>query len=397
MSRWRREIKVNGKVRRLPRGTCQGITAEGWAWYARMQVGNIPVDRQPIYKDGGHLAAGNGTLNWDEAESYAVNLRRSLKRTPAEREAIEAEAGFLLPAVLERVEDDDDHCKKLYIKRIKKHLGEKFDVRTLTRAHLDAYISERVKQLTNRGTKVRRRTACGELRILRTALREANVTLLGLEWPKPGKRQPPVEARRSKPRELSVVQALIAALNQQGDQWIAELIEYVCTTGQRLTEVTRMRKQWLRTDAQGTYVAVPDVATKERRDALVRLTPRALQIVQRALSRSLPRSKPSCKHRRARWPDDDRVWGKFGIDPQLKAASKLAGIEPKVSMRDLRSSHATFMHQEFQSIVMAQHALRHKDVQMTMHYIRLTQEQIKGITDHAAALFPAKIGTDDGT
>ncbi|OAN67987.1 tyrosine-type recombinase/integrase [Magnetospirillum moscoviense] len=173
------------------------------------------------------------------------------------------------------------------------------------------------------------------------------------------------------------VRALLADFDQSPAQQSADAGRLLLYTGARIGEILALK--WEAANlAQGT-ITIPHTMTKEAKDKVLHLSPRAQAILER-------------RHKIAEEGNEYVFPGRYGKGHQVvikafwAASCKRCGIKG-VHIHDLRATYSTHLIASGESAKAVGKTMGHADAKTTMRYERIAQDRAKAIASKVDDLF----------
>jgi hypothetical protein len=235
-------------------------------------------------------------------------------------------------------------------RNLQKHLGEHRDVMTLRLADLADYEGKRRKDGAKGQTIRRERQALR--RGLRLAKRDGHIERLPFDWDdlEPIASDPKKASQTAKLRDITVIERVFAKLSVKArTAGHAHICRYVMMTGLRSGELGRAAGFIVRKLGRGqgapALLEVPDDGSKTSDPRVIPLSPAALEIHE------------EWSHR----------FASVDVAHALKRASNLAGVNPGLTLRDLRKFYVS--HAARSDLPAAQRLAGHRKVSTTALYV----------------------------
>lgn len=348
----------------IPKGYVDGLKKVRGVWYYKFKL------------DGRGHHGSTGLVDKDQARLYVIRLREDIRRRERRKDSlmtIDAISRFYVESRSDR--SAGFLARYAYSQRLMiEHFGD-IRIDELTHSDInrlkDAYMTQRKSNgaLHNRGGL---RTVLIDVRsTLNFAVKAGIVRELPFKIEVPKAQKAPVQAL-----VMSEVQDFLEAAKKHArDPQVFLAIQVMVYLGLRIGEITTMKWEWFRDDFQayapgltkgleGEFLPVPlALATQlfEWREA----SRRHWQLANRPMPATVFWSKRG----------DER--SSSFTDPTIKFAAKAIGREGRWSPHRLRATCATILAEAGVSAHHIQRILRHKKIDTTLHYVRVTERELR--------------------
>jgi integrase len=298
---------------------------------------------------------GKGAYAKALQEARVVRSKRILREGPGGRATNQVTLAAIEQLHIESLENKGfgevrvDTVENLH-RNLQRHLGEHRDVMTLRLSDIADYEGRRRKEGA-RGQTIRRERQALR-RGLKLAKRDGHIERMPFDWddlePIPG--DPKKVSQTAKLRDINVIERVLAKLSVKAHTaGHVHICRYVMMTGLRSGELARAAAFVVRKLGRGqgapALLEVPDDGSKTSDPRVIPLSPAALKIHE------------EWSHR----------FATVDVAHALKRASNLAGVNPGLTLRDLRKFYVS--HAARSDLPAAQKLAGHRKVSTTALYV----------------------------